>query len=107
MGDDSCKTPITMDPDEPGCLKVCNIHSMTDRSGNNETVGSKAGELNSRQMHIAAKHLNRAALGWKPGEMGENLDHASKQCKNGRGPWERKDRGMEEHGQTAWETCSC
>lgn len=27
-------------------------------------------------------------------------DHASKQCRHGRGHWERKDRGMEEHRQT-------
>lgn len=32
--------------------------------------------------------------------MGENLDHASKQCRHGRGQGERKDRGVEEHRQT-------
>lgn len=69
---------------------------MTGRSGNKETVGSKAGELYSRQMHIAAKHLNRAAF-WKPGEVGENSA----------GMEEVTGRGKNTGRHLAWETCRC
>lgn len=71
---------------------------MTDRRATTRLHGVKLVNY-SRQMHIAAKHLTRAASGWKPGEVGENLDPASNsaglEAVTGRGKG-----GIEERRQT-------